>query len=284
MATPLFPIVQRYTDYILVGATWTASVAASASYNVTDLQFLNPAKRILWSVKTVTITATLGGAVLGDIFALPFSNLDPAVLSITNNGSSGGINQAVTVPAASPGGWPNTAWIDLTNPALNGGLGWSTGQRTASVWNFVITSNTNNVLLGAAIWVSGPKRTLARNLVTVSAIPSGASASAAKTTTEYFRSITTNSYGVDLVYDYGTMKRELVGDYIAISSTEQNVFTNWLDGSRGGNLPSLFVRDATINDAILGYANARVLTDWIQYPNSAKYSLTMTELSKGTHL
>lgn len=270
------PVIQRNTDYIFSDAVWTATVAASTSYAVTDFQYLFPAKRILWGVKTVTITATIPSR-RGDIFALPFSNLDAGsgVLAITNNGGAGGVNQAITIPAQTPGGWMPTAWIDLSDPTLNGGSGWSTGQRTATVWNFVVTANSVNLLMGAAIWMSGPARYLAHNLDRVQSPKLGRT---------YARSVTTNDYDVDLVYDYGTMKRSLTGTYVANSTAERDNFENWIDGCHGGGLPGLFVRDGGVNDALLGYMNAQLVTETVVYPIVSSFSLTVTELSKGKHL
>ena len=59
MANALF---SSYVDYILGDAVWSSNVAPMTSYSVDTFEEINPAKRVRWNVKNVTITATKAGA------------------------------------------------------------------------------------------------------------------------------------------------------------------------------------------------------------------------------
>lgn len=258
-------IVQGYTNYILSDAVWTANVAVMATYDVTDFRFLRPSKRIRWNTGTVTITATLPVARRADVMAVPFSNLDPAVLTLTNNGSGGGLSQAIAVPARSPSGFCRyTAWKDLT--------AFTVGQRTASVWNWVIAANSLNVIMGAALWLSGPIVTLSHALNKGVERP-----------LDYPQSVITSEAGEELPFPQGTHQRGLTGSYQAESEAEGLVWEDFIDSSLGGGYPCFFVRDTAKNDGILGFGRTkRITTD--AYPAVQTYDFSLTELNKGKRL
>jgi hypothetical protein len=256
-------LYQSYADYILANATWSANVTPMATYDVTTLGYLRPDWRIKWATGTVTITATLSGALQGDIVAVPMSNLDAGSLTVTNNGGSGGVNQVIAIPAKSVGGWQPTAWFDLTQT-------WSVSQRTASVWNFVVTGNSVNLTIGAALWISGPKTTFDH----------GFTVNTAHDVPTYYGLHQTNEYGVDFVLDLGAKKRMMTGTFDAKESMSTAIM-GWVDGCRGNNRPGLFVRDTLLNDALCPMYPAATIDAYRVAPHMDKIVVTLTELNKG---
>ncbi len=262
-------LYQAYSDYILFDAVWSSTVSPLTTYSVTQLAYLRPDWRIKWGVTTVTITATLGGSRQGDLVVVPISNLDAAVLTVTNGA---GLNQPITLNTPGSGNWPETSWIDLTRSDLNGGLGWSVGQRTSSVWNFVIAGNSKNITLGSALWISGPRRALPFSL-----------AKGADLDRTYAKASKPNEYLVEFVLDLQSRQQTLSASTEVTSETDRAAVATWIDGSHGASLPSVFVRDTTINRALLCYAMSPYREHRVS-PTAYTIPIALRELAKGIPL
>lgn len=258
-------IIQRYTDYLLADAAWSASPPPLTSYSASDFALLDPAARIRFGTNTATVTATTPTPVTAAIFALPMSNItapSSSVLSITNGA---GLNAPVTIGAKSPGGWFTTAWVDLSTA--------SSAQLTSNQWNFVVSGNSENIIFGAALWLSGPKRELTHPLE-----------KRAREYTTYGRVTLQNEYLNEFVYDLNVRRRAIEGILRTTTVAERAEVLNWMDASHGGARVSLFIRDTTVNDAMLGFANPDAVEETRVTRDASEIRIVMDERSKGQPL
>ncbi len=227
-------IYARYDDNILLGVTPTATVAPDTSYSLSTLASLNPATRVRWSVKTVTVTFTITSA-QGDILCIPFHNLDPgsSVLTLTNGA---GFSHAITIPAMQANGLPPTLVVDLTLLS---------GTRTSTVWNLVIASNSVNVTLGGCVAIYG-KRTF------LSSVVGGHFAVDfhERETSQVIEA--TNEYAIPYVTDLGTVIRQIDVLVRANGATGLTAVRDWFRANHGRGRPSLFWPDPAVTDAYFG--------------------------------
>jgi hypothetical protein len=263
MASAIF---QRYTDNILLGVTPTATVAPSTSYSLATLATLNPAARVRWSVKTVTITFTISSA-QGDILVIPMHNLDPgaSVLTLTNGA---GFSHAITIPAVQADGFPPTLVVDLT----------SFSSRTSTVWNLVIVSNSVNVTFGGCIAIYGPKRSFLGQ-----AVGDNFAWGFHESETPNVLDVA-NEYGTPYVQDYGTVNRKIAVDLRASSPSGLTAIRDWFRANHGRARPSLFWPDPTSTTSGL-FGRWSNTFDVLQQMETYKpISLTFDEWPKGQAL
>lgn len=250
----------RADDNILLGATITATVAPLTSYSLTTLALLKPATRVLWGVKTVTITFTLGSAKQGDVLVIPMHNLDPgaSVLSLTNGA---GFSQAITIAALGADGFPPTLAVDLT--ALS-------GTRLSDTWNLVIASNSVNVGLGGAIAIYG-KRTLSRG------IRFGFTVQRQRN-----QSVITNEYGTNYRQDYETQTRAVNCTAVSVGD-DVSELEDFYAGCRGGVDPGFLWPQgfAGLPGSYFGDWQPQYAAQNLESSTAYDVALTFTERSKG---
>lgn len=256
-------IFQRASDNILLGAAITSTVPPVSTYDLATLGTLNPAARVIWDVKTVTITFTIAAA-LGDILVIPMHNLDAgsSVLTLTNGA---GFSHALTIPASQANGFPPTLVVDLT--ALS-------GTRTSTVWNLVISGNSANVVLGGCVAIYGPKRTFAG-----SAVGDNFTWDFHERETAYLTE-TANVYGSVFIQDYETVTRQIEVTINAASETGLAAFRDWFRANHGRVGASLFWPDPAVTDAYLGRWQATFDVTH-HHPRFKPFTLVFDELSKG---
>ena len=253
-------IYARYADNILLGVTPTGT-APSTSYSLATLASLNPAARVKWGVKTVTITFTISSA-QGDILVLPMHNLDPgaSVLTLTNGA---GFSQAITIPALQANGLPPTVVVDLTLLA---------GTRTSTVWNLVIINNSVNVTLGGCIAIYGPKR----SLTGIAASDNFALEYHERETANVLE--TANEYGTPYLQDYETVNRQV--DVVINGNASWSTIRDWFRSNHGRARPSLFWPDPNVVDGYFGRWQPTFDVDH-RLPSYHPITLTFDEWPKG---
>lgn len=253
-----------HSGYILADAVYTGT-APMATYSLDTFAYIRPNWRVKYDVKTVTVTATLGASRKAEVLALPMSNIDAGslVLSLTNGA---GLNVAVPVPAVPTGIYgrlPLTTVLDLRGLA-------STLTRTSNVWNLVITANSVNVTLGAAIWLG----TLVE--FTANFRPGLIQAS------KFYNGSETNFYGTE--NKVRSRARTRFCD-LAVPSrdAQRDAFMEWGDAGEGSGLPSLFWPNPSVNDALLGSWPDEFSNTWV-IANYSPMEFRFTERSKGIPL
>lgn len=250
-------IIARYDDNILRSGTITSTFAPLTSYALATMNTDNPAARVLFGVKTVTLTWTLGSPALGDILVIPTSNLEGAVLTLTNGA---GFSHAISIPTMTVNRIPLTLVVDLTLLS---------GTRTSNVWNLVIVSNVNNVVMGGAVYIFGPKRQL-----TPQDIIFGYTYSKQRAGTD-----TANIYLTRYRQDFQTQVRSIAG-IILCSKTQLIDLEAWFDDCAGSVLPGLLWMDPTVEDAFIGtLMNPYVVNH--KEGNVYEVPISFNELSKG---
>jgi hypothetical protein len=256
-------ICSPYSGYILYDAVWSGT-APMSTYSLATFTYLRPDWRVRYSVTTATITATLGASRLADLVVVPMSNLGPSVLSLTNGS---GLNVPVPVPAVPTGPYgrlPLTAVLDLRPLA-------SAGTRTASVWNWVITSNSVNITMGAALWLG-------------SAVNFTANFRPYAVFSEHYYNIpATNEYGS--VYRERSRAKTRSMDFgVPARDAQRDQLMEWAGSGEGAGLPSVFWPNPSVNDAFLGTLPDDVSNTWIVSNFSPVDGIRFTELSKGIPL
>ncbi len=260
-------IYQGSASNLFAGITPTASVAVSATYSLSTFTYLRPDWRVKWGVKTVTLTwSGVNAAINGEIFVLTMHNLDAgaAVATITN---ADGLSQAITIPATPLDGLPLTVIVDLS--------GFTGAQKTSTTWNLVISGNSVNVTLGAAIALYGPKTSFLNNM------------SGDNFAWEYHEKEThakvekKNEYLSRFIVDLLARERA-IEILMRCNDAGKAAITAWYRATHGGALPSLFWPDPNINDALFGtWGDLDVMN---MSGNYRPIQLTFTELSKGIPL
>lgn len=253
-------IYARYDDNILRTGTVTSTFAPLTSYTLATMNTDRPDARVLFGVTTVTITWTLGSPALGDILVIPTSNLEGAVLTLTNGA---GLSQAITIPAMTVNRIPKTIVADLSvlvpNPTT----------RTSNVWNLVIAANANNVKMGGAVYIFSPKRTLTPgdiNQVFVLA-------------RQHAGIDTPNMYLTRYRQDFQTQIRSLSGK-ITCGAAQAADLESWYDDNGGNTLPGLLWPDSGVGDAYIGTLSSVVASSH-KIADVYDVGLTFSELSKG---
>lgn len=242
-------IYNHYSDNALWGGTVTANVAPSTSYALADLQSAVPGVRVRWGVKTVTITWTFSGAVTADFFALPVSNLQGSVLTLTNGAA---LSQAVTLPALPTNRIPLTAIVQFASSS-------------STTWNLVISGNAENIVLGGAAWL-GQKRTFDRNFMW-----------SFHEREQQFGSAVVNDYGTRYLQTLQTQQR-FIDITVRSRQTAIAAFKAWHQDARFR--PGLFWPDPSVNDAYVGVWDTDLDVERA-YTNVNPISLAFAELSKG---
>lgn len=242
-------IFSPYSSNRVWDATVSASVAPLTSYDLDALKSTNPAERVRWGATSVTVTFTLPTAKAATVFALPASNLQGAVLTLTNGA---GLSEAVAIPTMPGNQIPLTAVLVFA-------------ESTSATWNLVISGNASNVTLGGGIWI-GASEELDRNF-------------------RYgWREVekqpgpeVMNDFGVEYVPYLGGQLREFACTFIP-RDAELPQITRWFkDGRRR---PMLWWPNPSVNDAYVG----RWISDYVAeraHPKQNPVQAQFRELSKG---
>lgn len=239
----------HYLDNKAWNATVTADATPLTNYANQTLVSAIPSARVRYGTGTVTVTLTFGSAVTADVMALPVSNLQGSVLALTNGA---GLNEAITLPTLPANRIPKTAIKEFASSS-------------STVWNLVITGNTEDVILGGGFWL-GAKRTLDRNF-----------RYGWREIEEQPGEEQMNDYGVEYVPFYETQIRRVVCDF-KLSATGVDQMKAWHQDGR--KRPSLFWPDRTINDAYIGrWASGLEMAR--EFPTFAPLTMTFAELCKG---
>jgi hypothetical protein len=265
-------VFQAPDENILGGSAITADHAPSASYSLSTLGSNNPAARVRWGTKTVTITFTLSEAKRGDVLVIPVTNLDsvasPTILRLTNGA---GMDVNVLVPAMPRNRIPLTLVCDLTLLETDDTI------RTSDAWHLVISNNSENVILGGAVLLYGPKTQFSTWDVqwggTDSKTAQGAEVA--------------NEYGTRYRQTYETQVRSVTVTKLA-TADEADALEGWYDacGGRFGTAGMLWP-DLSVNDALFGTPQATWSKQRIA-PNGPlstdviyQIQMTFDELAKG---
>ena len=230
-------------------ATITASVAPLASYSLDALKSRLAVSRCRFGSGTVTITFTLPAPVTANCFAIPASNLQGAVATVTNGAGLSAAFDAITLP---PTRIPITpiVWFE---------------DSTSDTWQLVISGNPDPVTLGGALWLS-PTHTLEKNF-----------RYSWHEIHERFGTVAANEYGAEYLVDYGTQARSVRCDF-SVNEAGADQLKAWHQDGRFQ--PSLFWPNPLVPDAYVG----RWATDLDlerAHPRWMPISLTFRELAKG---
>jgi hypothetical protein len=254
-------IYQTYADNILTGGTVSGATPATG-YAASTLLTNRPAKRILYSSGTVTVTVTALASARGDIFCLPMHNLSGAVLTLTNGA---GLSQAITIPTARANGFPETLVADLSVLVPNA------TTRTSATWNLVISGNASNVILGGAIGIYTSRRE-------TTALQTGITETEAHQVIEH-----TNVYGVPMRYDLHAAVKSVSGTFIA-SNTERETIRGWFRAGHGVARPSLLWLDTDDTTTALYGVWDGGLAVTREFRNQNTMPFRFDEVSKGVAL
>lgn len=251
-------IYSHYDDNLIWDCTISANASPMSSYSLTTLQSPNPAARVRFSSGTVTISFSNFNATSPapsaspNLLAIPVSNLEGSVLSLTN---SAGLNISVPVPTMPDHRIPKTIVLDFSSQA----------NRTAATYSLVIAGNVANVVLGGGIWL-GAKRTLDRNFrYSFHELEDQPEVGAV------------NDYGVEYLADLTTQTRSFRADFNA-SATGREQLRAWHQAGR--RKATLFWPDPTVNDAYLGHWRTPFDVERT-HPRVQKVSLDFGEFCKG---
>lgn len=259
------------SDNILSGVVPTSTVAPTTSYSLATLALLNPATRVRWAVDTLTLTWTLSGPALGDVLIIPVTNLDPglgspATVTVTNGS---GLSVAIDVPTLPANRIPQTIAVDLALADTNA------AHRTSNVWHLVIVSNSVPVVLGGAVAIYGPKRTLNPDL-------------AFGFTPRKVHALidTKNEYLTRYRQDYETVERGVDASVRVVGQTQYSMVEDFYDGCHGRGLPGLlWVQGVPGLGAFLGTWQSQFTARHVQDTMGADIifdvQLSFDELSKG---
>lgn len=265
------PVFQSYAQDILKDAAWTANVAEMTGYSVTSLAYKRPDDRVRWSTGTVTVTATRPGSVPaeGAILVIPMSNLVTSHVTLTNNS---GLSVAIPFPTYATGEIPDTCVVDLT---LLAGL----TARTAHTWNLVISGNTSNVTLGAAVLIYGPRQAfLDRGFEW-----------------PYKIEIEAGSFGVEneakVIYRQGTDTLRRSIELTAIcTKRDADLLEGMFKQNFGDSRPGFLWHDVDVQDGFFGYLQ-KTFSRTIElrdkthdYNSFERVQVLMTEMTKGEPL
>jgi hypothetical protein len=226
-------ILQAYDEEQFHNAIVTGT-APLTSYALQNLTFGRPDWRVKWGTGTVTITFTLPGPVLGDVFVLPMSNLDASVLTLTN-----GAGLSVPITILPPTRWsPDTTAVNLTLLQPNN------ATRTSNVWNLVIAGNSKNVTLGAAVLLYSPVHHLIEDFL--AAGPSrrnyvGHSKLSGQTNVQ-------NQYMVRYIQSLQSFEKTITLNHYETSQASIADFEDWYDANYGGGLPGFLFPNLTLPD------------------------------------
>lgn len=256
-------IYQTYADNILNGITPTGT-APSTSYSLAWFTRQNPAERIAWGATSATITFTRGTVAQGDILCIPMHNLSGSVLSVTNGNSFN--SGTLTIPDQRGNGFPETLVVDMTGLA-------SDATRTDEVWNIVISGNSRDIVLGGAIAIYGPKRTLTQNIEW------------GYTEFEQQHVVShENVYGKRLTYDLQSYSRRVEARFDVVSNAQRELLRDWFQLDHGSARPSLLWLDT--DDATTGYFGTWQDEQSIvhRFRGVNDMAVTFLELSKGVAL
>lgn len=259
-------IFSPFAGFILYDAVYSGT-APSSTYALSTFAENRPDRRVKWGATTVTITATLaGGSRKADLFALPISNIDAGAtkLSLTNGA---GLNVPITVPAVPTGPYgrlPLTTVTDLRGLA-------SAGTRTSNVWNVIITANSVNLTMGAAIWLGTCVD------FTANFRPGLVQGS------RFFNGGDTNFFGT--TNRVRSRARQRFAEFsIPTLNAQRDAVMDWVDSGEGSGLPSILWTDPSVNDALYG-SFADEVSNALVVPNYSPIDgLRFTEWSKGIPL
>jgi len=260
-------VYQGAASNLFAAITPTATVAPMATYSLATFPYLRPDWRVKWAVKTVTLTwSGVSAAINGEIFVLTVSNLDAgaSVATITN---ADGLSQAITIPAVPLDGIPLTVIVDLS--------GFTNAQKTSTTWNLVISGNSVNVTLGAAIALYGPKTTFLNNM-------SGSNFAWDYHEKEHHgQEEKKNVYLSRFILDALTRERS-IEFLMRANDAGKAALTAWHRSSHGGALGSLFWPDPNVSDGLFGTLGDLDVQNVCQ--GYRPINMTFTELSKGIPL
>lgn len=262
---------QRYADNILIGAGVSSSPSPMATYSEATLLTHRPGDRVRWSSGTVTIHFTIGGSpstpARADLLVIPVWNVDaggsPGVAVLE---SDAGMSVPIDVPEMLPSGIPRTTGVDLTV------LEPDESKRTSDGFDLIITGNSENLIMGGAVLLYGPKRSFIERDWHFGF----------GRTQRYFSTVHENDYGTDLVSTRRTRQRSYQLSTIC-TDAEALEFEQMIDANLGNGLPATLWPIPDVYEAFFGrFEEAftqRIKTDGAE--DAVEFSLTFTEISKG---
>ncbi len=210
---------QRYEDNILIGSTPVSTPSPSTTYAEATLLTHRPSARVLWGSGTVAIVFTLTGSMRGDTLVIPVWNVDAgsAVAVLTN---AAGLSKTITVPTMRPSGIPLPTVLDLVVAEPNA------TTRTSATWTLTVTSNSAHLIMGGAIAIYGPQRSLTSNDFTweYSGSQQGYAASSE------------NDYGTDYIATRRTLGRRYRCDG-TFTDADRDLLDGWADANFIQGLP-----------------------------------------------
>jgi hypothetical protein len=256
------PILQRYHDNLLIGATITSTPAPLTSYSDATMLDHRPSERVRWNAVTVDIRLALATSGRADVLVIPVSNIDAGSSHLVLE-SDTGMSVAIPVPAMMPSGIPRTLAVDLTLLEPNA------TKRTSNGFNLVVSYNSDDLVMGGALMLYGPKREI--------------------TTMDWSRGVTRrrqglvaetpNDYGSDYVQNFEARTRAIDLATVA-SDAELAEIEAWVDANFGRGLPALIWPQPATGEAIFG----RIREPFSVTQQFADYNdvkLTVDELGKG---
>lgn len=263
---PLPSIFQRYADNILLGATVETTPAPSSTYDADTLLSMQPSSRVRFGAATVLMRFFLGGGSpaptqRADVLVIPVWNVVSS--SVARLSCAAGMDVAIPVPAMMPSGIPRTTAVDLTvlEPDAN--------KRTDNVFDLDVIGNTDDLIMGGAVLLYGPKRTFADR-----DWHWGFSKS------QTGRAIVhDNDYGTDLVYPRRTRTRSLSVQTIA-TDADAEALELWADANFGNGLPGLLWPIPDRHEALFGRLEATNVQT-VDFEEAVSIALTFAEISKG---
>lgn len=259
-------IFQGADQNILDGGTITADVTPSPTYTVATLGYLRPDWRLKFGTGTVTITWTLTAPALGDILCIPMFNVVDTHVGLTNGS---GLSVSIAVPGTLRNGVPKTIVVDLSILDTNA------AHRTSDVWHLVISDNPDDVTLGCAIAIYGPKTSLGdRDFQWAYTIRKRGAY------TEIY-----NEYRSRFGQNMLTMERSIDLSTLA-TDADAEALEGWFDGCNGRGAPGLLWLTPEVEDAFFGIWQDTFerVRGSAQVEDTELIKLRFDELSKGLPL
>lgn len=261
----------RYDDNILIGGSVSSDPDPMATYDIDTLMTHRPGDRVRWgapgSPDDYRIRFVLGGGSptpeqRADVLVIPCSNID-GTLTLE---SDAGMNVAIALPTSMPSGIPRTIAADLTLLDTNA------THRTSGAFDLVINGNSENLIMGGAVLLYGPKRTFEDRDWRFGF-------------TRAMRSYVVrhdNEYGTDLVSTLRTRTRSIAVSTLC-TDAEALDLEEWADANFGSGLPGLIWPIPDVYEAYFGrLEDVHTQTIKVEGANDAvEVSLTFTEISKG---
>jgi hypothetical protein len=231
-------IYQHGSDQVADNATITVQTGTvDPEYPASNLVDSNPAKPAKILETSGAWKFAFAGAQRVDFLAIPHHNLTAGLqVRIQGNATDAWgaptFNALITIPTWRDDGWPVGPWLDLTAQA-----GYSAGG--FQYWRLtVVGANAAPVALGE-VWLGSAIRTLSPN------ISWGAREGEQHKITEQ-----ETDFGVTLSYDFGLLRRTLVGEVDATDAAKDAVRA-WWRSTNGRARPTIIVPEGTVNEALM---------------------------------